>query len=86
MEHLFCRRCYARCIACISYKPHNTTSKKKKKNYYPYRTNEEQEAQSINNLPVVTHFSTLKPTLCPLMHFFLSHCSSQHMQSHKIAK
>ena len=70
----------------VSHKNHTIPPVKKKKNYYPYRTNEEQEAQSINNLPVVTQLSTLKPTLFPLMHFFLSHCSSQHMQSHKIAK
>lgn len=77
MEHLFHCRCCARYIACISYKP----PVKKKKNYYPYLTNEEGEAQSLNNLPVVIQLSTLKPTLCPLMHFFLSHCSSKHMQS-----
>lgn len=65
MEHLFHCRCCARYIARISYKP-----PVKKKKDYPYLTNEEEEAQSLNNLPVVIQLSNLKPTLCPLMHFF----------------
>lgn len=34
----------------VSYKNHTIPPVKKKKKYYPYRTNEEQEAHSINNL------------------------------------